>query len=48
MTDKNELRLTGFSIPEIRTVNTDLAPELYAGYSAPEQYAGFRVGRHMD
>lgn len=39
VTDKNELRLTGFSIPEIRTVNTDLAPELYAGYSAPEQYA---------
>ncbi len=39
VTDKVELRLTGFSISEIRTVNTDLAPELYPGYSAPEQYA---------
>lgn len=39
VTEKSELILTGFSIPEIRTVNTDLAPELYAGYSAPEQYA---------
>ena len=39
VTDKAELVLTGFCIPEIRTVNTDLAPELYAGYSAPEQYA---------
>ena len=39
VTDKGELKLTGFSIPEIRTVNTDLAPELYAGYSAPEQYS---------
>ncbi len=38
VTDRVELRLTGFSIPEIRTVNTDLAPELYPGYSAPEQY----------
>lgn len=37
--DKGELKLTGFSIPEVRTVNTDLAPELYTGYSAPEQYA---------
>lgn len=39
VTDRGELLLTGFSIPEIRTVNTDLAPELYTGYSAPEQYA---------
>ncbi len=39
VTDKVELKLTGFSISEIRTVNTDLAPELYPGYSAPEQYA---------
>ncbi len=39
VTERGELLLTGFSIPEIRTVNTDLAPELYTGYSAPEQYA---------
>lgn len=39
VTDRGELLLTGFSISAIRTVNTDLAPELYTGYSAPEQYA---------
>ncbi|MCC8196215.1 MAG: PASTA domain-containing protein [Ruminococcus sp.] len=39
VTDKNELMLTGFAIPEIRTANTDLAPELYDGFSAPEQYS---------
>lgn len=39
VTERGELLLTGFSIPEIRTVNTDLAPELYTGCSAPEQYA---------
>ncbi len=40
VTDKGELKLTGFAIAGIRTVNTDLAPELYTGYSAPEQYSG--------
>ncbi len=40
VTDRQELKLTGFAIPGIRTVSTDLAPELYAGYSAPEQYSG--------
>lgn len=40
VTDRGELKLTGFSIQGVRTVNTDLAPELYAGYSAPEQYSG--------
>lgn len=39
VTDRGELLLTGFSIAAVRTVNTDLAPELYTGYSAPEQYA---------
>ena len=38
VTDRGELLLTGFSIPEIRTVNTDLAAELFTGCSAPEQY----------
>lgn len=38
VTDRGELLLTGFSISEVRTVNTDLAPELYTGCSAPEQY----------
>lgn len=40
VTDRHELKLTGFAIPAIRNVNTDLAPELYPGYSAPEQYSG--------
>ncbi len=39
VTERGELLLTGFSIPAVRTVNTDLAPELYTGYSAPEQYS---------
>ena len=39
VTDRGELMLSGFSIAAVRTVNTDLAPELYTGYSAPEQYA---------
>ncbi len=39
VTDRGELKLTGFSIPGIRTVNTDLSPELFTGYSAPEQYS---------
>lgn len=39
VTDKGELKLTGFSIAAVRTINTDLAPELFTGYSAPEQYS---------
>ncbi len=39
VTDRGELLLTGFSIAAVRTVNTDLAPELFMGYSAPEQYS---------
>lgn len=39
VTDRGELKLTGFSIAAVRTINTDLAPELYTGYSAPEQYS---------
>lgn len=32
------LRLTGFALPELRTVGGGLSPQLYDGYSAPEQY----------
>ena len=39
VTDRGELLLSGFSISAVRTVNTDLAPELYTGCSAPEQYS---------
>lgn len=38
ITDKGELKLTGFCISEARTANTDLASEIYNGYAAPEQY----------
>lgn len=33
------LRLIGFALPELRTVGKGLSPQLYDGYSAPEQYA---------
>ena len=37
VSDKGELKLTGFCIPDSRTANTDLAPEIFSGYAAPEQ-----------
>ena len=36
--DRGEIKLTGFAIADERTANTELAPELYNGYAAPEQY----------
>lgn len=36
---KGTLRLMGFALPELRTVGKGLSPQLYDGYSAPEQYA---------
>lgn len=33
-----DIKLTGFAISDERTANTDLAPELFNGYAAPEQY----------
>ncbi len=38
VTDKGELKLTGFCIADARTAGTELASELYSGYAAPEQY----------
>lgn len=38
-TDAGELKITGFSTPAARTSNSDIAPELFAGYAAPEQYS---------
>lgn len=38
VTDKMELKLTGFSISAARTTNTEIACEIYNGYAAPEQY----------
>lgn len=38
VTVKGDLKLIGFCISSIRTINTELNPELYSGYAAPEQY----------
>ena len=32
-------KITGFCIGEVRTANTEIAAELFAGYTAPEQYS---------
>lgn len=37
-TSRNELVLTDFSISAVRTKDTELTPEIFKGYSAPEQY----------
>ncbi len=39
VTTNGELKLTGFCISAIRTVNSGLSQELYSGYAAPEQYS---------
>lgn len=39
ITEKGELKLTGFCIADARTSNTELIPEIYNGYAAPEQYS---------
>lgn len=36
--DNGELKITGFCIADERTANTELVPEIYNGYAAPEQY----------
>lgn len=38
VTDKMELKLTGFCITAARTTNTEIACEIFNGYAAPEQY----------
>ncbi|MCL2088882.1 MAG: PASTA domain-containing protein [Oscillospiraceae bacterium] len=44
VTPKHELKLTGFSIASARTVGTELSPQIFAGYAAPEQYT--RIEAH--
>ena len=39
VTEKEELKLIGFSIADSRTANTELASEIFHGYAAPEQYS---------
>lgn len=36
--ENGDIKLTGFAISDERTANTEIAPELYSGYAAPEQY----------
>ena len=38
VTDKMELKLTGFCISAARTTNTEIACEIFNGYAAPEQF----------
>lgn len=48
-TDNGELKITGFSIVEERITDSSIIPELYVGYSAPEQYvANGKVGEYSD
>ncbi len=37
---KGELKITGFCVSAVRTVNAGLEHELFKGYTAPEQYSG--------
>ncbi len=39
ITPKNELKLAGFSVSSVRTVNAGMEYELFRGYAAPEQYS---------
>lgn len=39
VTEKNELKLIDFQISAGRTTGTEIACEMYPGYSAPEQYS---------
>lgn len=38
VTDKMELKLTGFAISAARTTGTEIPCEMFAGFAAPEQY----------
>lgn len=37
-TDSGDLKISGFCTAAARTSDSDIAPELFAGYAAPEQY----------
>lgn len=39
VTNKGEIKLSGFSISSLRAANTELSPQLFSGYAAPEQYS---------
>ena len=49
VTPKTELRLCGFSIYDVRTMNLELPSEIFQGYAAPEQYTpGAQQGSFTD
>lgn len=39
ITTKGELMITDFCVADERTLETELTPEIYSGYAAPEQYS---------
>ena len=45
ITEKGELRLSGFCISAVRTANAGLEYELFKGYAAPEQYSASSSSR---
>lgn len=48
VTDKMELRLTGFAICAARTTGTEIPCEMFAGFAAPEQYTNEINGTWTD
>lgn len=48
VTDKLELKLTGFAISAARTTGTEIACEVFAGFAAPEQYTNEINGTWTD
>lgn len=49
ITSRGELKITGFCISDERIADSSLIPELFPGYSAPEQYLpNSRVGEYSD
>lgn len=48
VTDKMELKLSGFCISASRTTNTEIACEIFSGYAAPEQYSNEINGTWTD
>ena len=45
ITDKGDLRLSGFCVSAVRTANAGLEYELFKGYAAPEQYSASSSSR---
>ena len=48
VTDKMELKLSGFAITAARTTGTEIACEIYSGFAAPEQYSNEPNGTWTD